>query len=106
MRYRYYKVGNKIICVSTFAGKKVRGVAICSPKDNFNEATGKNIARARCDVKVAEKRIKLAHQLANEAFDNMTKATDRLNKMEEYYSDAIERYEDAQNALTTMLEEY
>ena len=39
-RYKYYVVHDgdihKVICVSHYAGKSYRGIAICSPDDTFN----------------------------------------------------------------------
>ena len=32
-KYKYYTAGNKVIAVSTYAGKTVKGVAKCDPKD-------------------------------------------------------------------------
>lgn len=32
MRYRFYVTDNKVICVSSYAGKTVRGVAKCDPQ--------------------------------------------------------------------------
>ena len=40
-KYKYYQAGNKVIAVSTFAGRTVRGVAKCNPKDNFDLEKGK-----------------------------------------------------------------
>ena len=55
--YRYFIAGNKVIAVSTYAGKTVRGIAICSPEDKFDIEFGKKLAAARCNEKVAEKRL-------------------------------------------------
>ena len=51
-KYRYYftktKAGNpKIIATSTYAGRTVRGVAICGDGDSYDEETGKKLAAAR-----------------------------------------------------------
>ena len=52
-KYRFYDAGNKIIAVSTYAGKQVRGVAICHPDDKFDIETGKKIAAARCNFRIS-----------------------------------------------------
>ena len=59
-KYRYYIAGNKIIAVSTYAGRTVRGVAICHPQDSFDIEAGKKLAAARCNQKVADKRYERA----------------------------------------------
>lgn len=35
-KYRYYTNGQRVIAVSTYAGKTVRGVAACDPNDTFS----------------------------------------------------------------------
>ena len=66
-KYRYYFAGNKIIATSTYAGQTVRGVALCAPEDEFNEAKGKELAAARCNEKVAQKRYNRAMNKSIEA---------------------------------------
>ena len=53
--------GNKqIIALSTYGGKVVKGKATCAPDDNYDEETGKKLAAARCELKVAKKRYQRA----------------------------------------------
>ena len=40
MRYFYNVSDNKVVCVSHYAGKAVRGIAKCDPVDNFVEDQG------------------------------------------------------------------
>ena len=47
----------KVICISSYAGRSVKGVAKCAPNDEFSMEYGKRLAQARCDVKIASKRI-------------------------------------------------
>ena len=59
--YKYYSDSvRKVIAVSTFAGKPVRGVAVCAEDDEFDLEFGKKLAKARCDVVVAKKRLNRA----------------------------------------------
>lgn len=89
MKYIYNIAENKVVCVSHFAGKAVRGIAKCDITcDTFDVERGKELSRARCDVKVAAKRVKRANQKINEAHDAFIKATNHLNKMLEYSNDA------------------
>ena len=90
-RYRYFtdEKNQKVIAVSTYAGKTVRGVAKTDPKDNFNIETGKILAKARCDMKVAEKRAKRASKKLNEARDLLENAKQHYGKMLSYFSDSM-----------------
>ena len=78
----------KIIALSTYAGKTVRGVAKCNPKDEFDMEKGKKLAVARCAKKIAEKRVARAMKKVQEAEELRESATNRLYKMKIYLEDA------------------
>ena len=62
INYKIYHHGNEVIAVSTFAKRTVKGTAKCDPRDKFDHKKGEALAIARCDVKVAEKRMKSANE--------------------------------------------
>ncbi len=86
--YQFYRHGNKVVCVSSFAGKKVKGVAKCDPTDEFDYEYGKSLAQARCDLKVGLKRFKRAMELYKEAAAEEAKAQKRRIAMTKYLVDA------------------
>ena len=88
-KYRFYDAGNKIIAVSTYAGKQVRGVAICHPDDKFDIETGKKIAAARCNYRIANKRYERAQQKYAEAQEQFANAQRHLDKMKSYMNDSF-----------------
>lgn len=94
-KYRFYQNGNRIIAVSTYAGKTVRGVAICHPEDKFDLELGKRIAAARCNEKIAKKRLDRANSKAMEAAFDVTQAQKHQRDMQEYYNDAFVAYNNA-----------
>jgi hypothetical protein len=95
-KYDFYTTkANEKIAVSTYAGKTVRGVAICHPDDNFNLETGKLIAAARCNEKVAEKRLARASNKAVQAGLDVAKAQQHQKEMQAYYNDAYIAYNEA-----------
>ncbi len=94
-KYRYFTNGNKVIAVSTYAGKTVRGVAICDKEDTFDFEKGKQLAAARCAVKVAEKRLNRAYNKRKEAENKMLAAESHVGKMAAYCFDALSELEDA-----------
>lgn len=100
-RYRYVILPDKVIAITTFAGKDIRGVAKCAPNDTFDEEIGKELARRRCDVKVARKRVKRAESKMR----SIQKAADELyNKVydtEEYYFNSEADYQNAVDDLYT-----
>lgn len=102
-QYRYYNSDKTVVAVSTYAGKTVRGVAKCDPSDEFTLETGKKLASARCNVKIAAKRVKNAENKRNEAFAALEAAQKRVNEMNSYYNDAIACQEAAVNELKEVL---
>lgn len=94
-KYRFYTNGSRVIAVSTYCGKTVRGVAVCHPDDNFDIEIGKRIAAARCNEKIAEKRLARASNKANEAGLDVIRAQQHQKEMQAYYNDAYIAYNDA-----------
>ena len=99
-------MSKKIIAVSTYAGKVVRGVAICADNDEFSAAAGKEIAAARCNVKVCRKRKNRALQKYNEAYANFVKARRELDAMSQYLTDSSKMLSEAEIELTAIENKY
>ena len=93
--YHYYYAGNKIIAVSTYAGKIVRGVAICAPGDDFDLEFGKKLAAARCNEKIAAKRYARASHKMNGVLDKLNDLNGELADVEQYYHDSYLAYNEA-----------
>ena len=88
-KYRYYFAGNKVIATSTYAGRTVRGVALCAPEDEFNEAIGKELAAARCNEKIAAKRYARAIDKYAEACALRDAAIAHVDAMKDYMNDSF-----------------
>lgn len=102
-KYRYHTNGHKVIAVTTYAGKTVRGVANCDPGDTFSLDKGKDLAAARCAVKVAQKRVARARRKEQEAIEAFYNASDYMDKMTTYHSDAVNEQYDAEANLKEVL---
>ena len=94
-KYRYYKHNSTIYAVSTYAGKTVKGKAICHPNDNYSEQMGKELAAARCNQKIAYKRCDRAAKKVAEAERMLEDAQYHLDKMYKYYNDSIGHLQEA-----------
>lgn len=103
-KYKYIVVGRKVIALSTFAGKTVRGVAICSENDEFDLEKGKELARARCNAKIAHKRFKRAEEEYKWALEIFTDARKYFGKYANYYSDSGVKYHEAMTAVQELEE--
>jgi len=63
MRYKmiYYAkpTGERVtVAESTFAGKRVKGVAVCHINDTYDKEFGDKLAQARCDHAISTKRVR------------------------------------------------
>lgn len=103
-KYKFYVPTNKdgspkgeVIAVSTYAGRYVRGVAKLNPLDEFDIEAGKKLAAARCNVKIAQKRVKRANKKILEAIQQRQDAERFYQKMLCYYSDANNEWAEAAN---------
>ena len=107
-RYNYVVVPEKkkVVAYSTYAGQSVRGVAKCAPDDEFDVEFGKKLAAARCNVKVARKRLKRALERRDVAWDEYLKAEDQLMKEEDYVDDANSALTEAEIYLSSIIQDY
>ena len=107
-KYKFFqhptKKGTEIIAMSTYGGKTVKGKAICHPDDTFNEELGKNIAAARCNLKIANKRAKRAKAQYGEALKVYIDAYNRVRDMEKYFDDAVAEVDEGRNYLISLLD--
>ena len=97
MKYTYTISNNKVYCVSHYAGKAVRGVAKCDESyDKFDAKIGMQLAKLRCDKKIAKKRVKNMIRKLNNAIEVLIKAqntVDNLSKLAEEASGAYNNLE-------------
>ena len=98
-KYRYYTNGRRVIAVSTYAGKTVRGVATCDPGDEFSMEKGKALAAARCALKIAGR----ATRKTKEANEACHVAERHLEKMCEYLTDSERMLTQAEDNLEDIL---
>lgn len=94
----------KVIVLTKYAGRPVRGIAKCSPNDTFNETTGRDLAQLRCDIKVAKLRMKRAQKKYAEAAEAWRCMDEHLADMEDYYFNSRAEYENLLAEEKEMLE--
>lgn len=111
-KYRFYHyVGkddggkNTICAVSTYAGRDVKGYAKCHPDDAFDEEKGMELAAARCNARIAEKRVERAERKVQEALDRLAEAQEFLEDMNIYRQDAINAHVSAMENVAKLINE-
>lgn len=87
-KYHYYVGKNKVVALSTYEGRTVRGIAKCDPKDKFDVEAGMKLAAARCNRKIAQKRFHRASVELRKSEDAMAQAAQRNKDMRLYFEDA------------------
>lgn len=107
-KYKFYQFKNEnggitIVAVSTYAGKTVKGYAKCDPRDAFDIKKGKELAAARCNLKVAQKRHMRASNKYLEAADIADKAVTRYEEMKQYYMDSVDRVDEAAEEVRNLI---
>jgi len=107
-RYRFYVDDavnpSTIYAISTYAGKTVRGVARCDSCDTFSEEKGKELAAARCEEKVARKRMNAAERKYKAALAQQEEINSYVQKVSEYFIGASKGFDEAQTAVQSLLE--
>lgn len=104
-KYQFYTTKNKVVAVSTYAGKTVRGIAKADPRDNFDLEAGKKLAAARCAARIAMKRKSRAQKEFDKARDAYEKAQARFEKMNLYWQDSKKAAVMAEAEVTRILNE-
>jgi len=98
--YKYVVTPTKVIALSTYGGRTVRGVAKCHPGDTFNEDVGKALAAARCNEKVAAKRYARANQKYKEMCKEYQEYMNKVQKTCDYLRDSYEAYKEAKEIVS------
>lgn len=93
-----------VVAESTYAGKPVIGVAKCHPRDTFDLQFGMELAAARCNAKVAEKRFKRANQKLSKSDVAVVKARRDRDKNLRYLLDAREQLDEAEREIRYLLD--
>lgn len=107
-KYKYYQFKNEnggttVSAVSTYAGRTVKGYAKCDPRDEFDIEKGKELAAARCGVKIANKRVARASRKYMEAARAATEAQAYFDRMKQYYMDAVDQADEAGENLRNLI---
>ncbi len=103
-KYRFYVAKDRVIAVSSYAGRPVRGVAKCASDDEFNLEIGKKLAAARCNQKITLKRVKRANHEYHKALQARSEAQEKVEAMGSYQVDAYIALGTADKAVQEILE--
>lgn len=103
-KYNFYTDGKtKVVAVSTYAGKVVRGVAKCDVNDTFSLEKGKELAAARCNEKIAKKRLARAQNANMEILVEYARLMKKFQKVVNYKDDSQVAVTEAEKLVASIL---
>ena len=103
-KYNFYTDGKtKVVAVSTYAGKVVRGVAKCDVNDTFSFEKGKELAAARCNEKIAKKRFTRAQNANMEILVEYARLMKKFQKVVNYKDDSQVAVTEAEKLVASIL---
>lgn len=94
-KYIYIVDGSEIKAIQTYAGRIYVGRAKCALQDEFDFETGKRLAAARCNEKIAKARFNYARKKYLEAYRLKERALQQFEKYSQFFDDASEAYDEA-----------
>ena len=81
-QFTYAIADNRVYCMTQYRGKTIKGISKCCPEDTFNIELGKQLARARCEMKLRTAQVK--------ALNRFVAATEEeLRRVNEIYEFAL-----------------
>ena len=83
MRCRFIHSGNRVIAISSYAGKPIKAIASCHEDDTFDLEFGKNLASAKLDLKILERRLKDAVKQRDQLHVSTLLMADKAKKADE-----------------------
>ena len=99
IKYTYNISDKKVYCMTYYAGKTIKGIAKCDPEDTFNEQSGKDLSKARCDVKLTKKKLDRCNKRVLLAAAELEAAQKRYNNALKYQDEALVTYMNARDSL-------
>ena len=107
-KYKHYSFivnedKKKVIAVTHYAGRAIRGIAKCSPEDAFNMELGCMLAVARAEEKVAKAKVRNASAKYLEAAKAADAAQKRFDDMKQYYIDSVDQLDEIEEELNNLL---
>ena len=101
--YKFVHLRDRVIAISTYAGKIVKADAMCHPEDEFDGEFGEKLAKARRSVKVSKKRLARAKRKYKEAIRQAEDAIRHREKMALYVIDSEKALADAKSEVEILV---
>lgn len=96
------EANKRIIAIGKFGKQSVRGIAKCSPADNYDEEIGIKLACARCRAKITAKRAAAADDRYLDSVVDMALIGAKVQKLKAKAKQCIEEADMAAKELTEL----
>ena len=106
-KYKYYvdEKNRTVVAVQTFAKKAYRGIARCAKEDTFDVEKGKKLAALKCNLKIANERLKFAQKRQDFIFDLYCAFEDAKRECNDYWTYACESVDEANRELIKFVDD-
>lgn len=94
----------EVIALTHYCGETVKGVATCSPADTYDFEVGKKLAALRCNMKIADIRVRKAYKADFEIMKELDILLRKRAKQIEKTKYAAAQYEEAVEELRNYYE--
>jgi hypothetical protein len=107
-KYKFYSFhineeGKKVVAVTHYGGRTIRGMAKCSPEDVFDVEFGCKLAVARAERKVARAKVRNASTKYLQAAIAADKAEKHFDNMKQYYMDSVDQFDQTEEYLNNLI---
>lgn len=91
---------NKVVCVTKYAGKAIRGIAKCDERfDEFKSEVGRDLSKARCNVKLRKKMVERSQMKVKNIEKELANLQRVYNNMKQRYNEDLDEYVAAKSFL-------
>lgn len=107
-KYKFHidRDSRKVICITKYHGKTIRGIAKCSENDAWDVEKGKKLAFQRCYCNFLTKQLQYLSSCESRAEGEYQRAKRERDKIVEIQNRVAEEYMQCFHRLITMGREY
>ena len=90
----YHDNNGKTVAVTSYARKRIRAVAKCSPEDEYNEKVGEKVAQDKLMEKFWDTKLRRLNEIIFSYDELISELRQRQHKVEQAFDDTLDSYEE------------
>jgi hypothetical protein len=92
-----------VVCTTVYKNESIKGLATCSPEDEFDISVGKALAYARCKQKLAKRKLLHAQKVYSKAAEDEARANKKLLNAFLFVRDSEEYLKNSNEYLSSLI---